>query len=118
MNDGKLTSYLLYGLGEIILVVIGILIAVQLNNLNNKRIEKNREIEIIQSIKSDLESNIKEIQEVIDYNQNTLGEYRKIEQYIINDLDYNKALDKSFGYLRLWSSPYLKSTTYNSIKSL
>ena len=36
---GKL-SYLKYGFGEIVLVVIGILIAVQINNLNEEYKEK------------------------------------------------------------------------------
>ncbi len=37
LSDGKTGKYLKYALGEILLVVIGILIALQLNNLNEDR---------------------------------------------------------------------------------
>lgn len=36
-EKGNFRKYSLYAIGEIILVVIGILIALQLNNLNEKR---------------------------------------------------------------------------------
>ena len=48
---GKL-SYLKYGFGEIVLVVIGILIAVQINNLNEEYKEK--------KVKNDFLNNLKE----------------------------------------------------------
>ena len=38
MQKNKLTTYLLYAVGEIVLVVIGILIAVSINNWNQRRI--------------------------------------------------------------------------------
>ena len=38
--EGRLKRYLFYAFGEILLVVIGILIAIQVNNLNNRRLEK------------------------------------------------------------------------------
>lgn len=41
MNENKTGKYLKYAIGEIILVVIGILIALQLNNWNQQRIEQN-----------------------------------------------------------------------------
>ena len=37
VNQNKLSSYLLYAVGEIFLVVIGIVIAIQLNNWNTSR---------------------------------------------------------------------------------
>jgi len=37
MSEGKTKKYLLYALGEILLVVIGILIALSLNNWNEER---------------------------------------------------------------------------------
>mgnify|MGYP001591841413 CR=1 FL=1 len=37
LSENKFSKYLLYAIGEIILVVIGILIALQINNWNEKR---------------------------------------------------------------------------------
>ncbi|MBO0341043.1 hypothetical protein J0654_05270 [Muricauda lutimaris] len=37
LNEGKTGKYLKYALGEILLVVIGILIALQINNWNENR---------------------------------------------------------------------------------
>jgi len=51
--ENKLTQYLFYAFGEIILVVIGILIALGVNNLNQQRINANREIKIIQELKEE-----------------------------------------------------------------
>jgi uncharacterized membrane protein YgaE (UPF0421/DUF939 family) len=52
LKENKLTRYLIYGVGEIILVVIGILIAVNINNWNIKKIDQ---IQEIQNIKLDLQ---------------------------------------------------------------
>ena len=42
LSQNKLGKYLLYAIGEVILVVIGILIAVQINNLNEDKKLKNQ----------------------------------------------------------------------------
>ena len=54
LTDNKFSKYLLYAVGEILLVVIGILIALQVDNLNEER--KNRELEMVflERLKSDL----------------------------------------------------------------
>ncbi|SIO14501.1 DUF6090 family protein [Algoriphagus halophilus] len=56
--ENKFTKYLLYALGEIILVVIGILIALSINNWNEERKIRNAEIEILRNLKSELNSNL------------------------------------------------------------
>ena len=49
MEKNKVTTYLLYAIGEIVLVVIGILIAVSLNNWNNqKKLDRRAETLLIQ----------------------------------------------------------------------
>ena len=50
----KITSYLLYGIGEIILVVVGILIAVQIDDIYNEKERRNKELDSYQLIISDL----------------------------------------------------------------
>lgn len=38
--EGVLSKYLIYAIGEILLVVIGILIALQINSVNENRLER------------------------------------------------------------------------------
>ena len=54
MQKNKFTTYLLYALGETVLVVIGILIAVQINDLNKKQERKKLELDSYALILSDL----------------------------------------------------------------
>ena len=49
LSQGKVSKYLLYATGEIILVVIGILIALQINNRNEQtKLKKSAEIQLSQ----------------------------------------------------------------------
>ena len=52
--ENKVMAYLRYAIGEIILVVIGILIALQVNNWNEKRKDANFENEILSLIDQNL----------------------------------------------------------------
>ena len=54
MSENKTGKYFKYAIGEIILVVIGILIALQINNWNEKRIEKKLERTTLLSLKQNL----------------------------------------------------------------
>jgi len=47
IKENKISKYMLYAIGEIILVVVGILIALQINNWNSKRIENTEEQNVL-----------------------------------------------------------------------
>ena len=66
INQNRTKKYLLYALGEIILVVIGILIALSINNWNNNRLNKNLEKRALISLKNDLHLQETIIQKQID----------------------------------------------------
>jgi len=55
LESGSTRRYLLYAIGEIALVVIGILIAVQINNLNEVKIQRNLEQEALARLLEDLQ---------------------------------------------------------------
>ncbi len=57
LSEGKTGKYIKYALGEIILVVIGILIAVTINNCNEARKDRKTEKQVLQSVLVDLLSN-------------------------------------------------------------
>ncbi len=53
--EGKTGKYFKYAIGEIVLVVIGILLALQINNWNEARKTRNKEMSYLTNIKNDLE---------------------------------------------------------------
>jgi hypothetical protein len=59
--ENKTGKYFKYAIGEIVLVVIGILIALQINNWNENRKQSNNELSLLASIKADLNFNLIEI---------------------------------------------------------
>ncbi|MDT0558187.1 DUF6090 family protein [Ichthyenterobacterium sp. W332] len=67
METGKTGKYFKYAIGEIILVMIGILLALQVNNWNNNRIDAKREANYIKNIERDLNNQLKAIQTQIDF---------------------------------------------------
>ena len=54
LTENKFSKYLLYAIGEIILVVIGILIALQINNANENNKKRDFEITILENIQEDI----------------------------------------------------------------
>ena len=58
METGKTSRYFKYAIGEIILVVIGILIALQINNWNENRKEQAKERTYLNNLHRDLKNQI------------------------------------------------------------
>jgi hypothetical protein len=67
IKENRVSKYLLYAIGEIILVVIGILIALQINIWNEERKQKEELKAIYEIIISDLEKDIAEVDQFIIY---------------------------------------------------
>ncbi|RNC92085.1 MAG: hypothetical protein ED555_02965 [Allomuricauda sp.] len=57
LSENKLSKYLLYAIGEIVLVVIGILIALQINTWNERQKNTAKESVLLKQINSDFRSN-------------------------------------------------------------
>lgn len=68
LTENKFSKYLFYAIGEILLVVIGILIALQINNWNNGRIERKEEEKSYLNIKRQIIDDKNDLLKVIDYN--------------------------------------------------
>ena len=66
MEQNKTGKYLKYAIGEIVLVVIGILIALSINNWNEGRKDRIREQAILKSLQQDFKTNILNVNN--DYN--------------------------------------------------
>ncbi|WP_319500362.1 DUF6090 family protein [uncultured Draconibacterium sp.] len=57
-TENKVGKYLRYAIGEILLVVIGILFALQINNWNQQRKDNASELEILNGLQNEFNSNL------------------------------------------------------------
>jgi len=81
----KFGNYLIYAVGEIFLIVVGILIALQIDNWNNEKVDRENERKTYQNVKSQLREDMIALSEVIDYNNLYLGQFEKANQYILTN---------------------------------
>ena len=65
ISKSKFWNYLLYATGEIILVVIGILLAIQLNDINNESILAKEQIELLKNLQGDLQKDINRLNKLM-----------------------------------------------------
>jgi hypothetical protein len=63
---GRVLRYLLYAIGEIALVVIGILIALYINDRRDFRADRKQEVTYLREFQKDLEGNLQELDRVIE----------------------------------------------------
>lgn len=68
LTDNRLSKYLFYAIGEIVLVVIGILIALQINTWNNDQLEKEAAVIFYQNIIQQLRDDRGNLMGQIEYN--------------------------------------------------
>jgi len=116
INEGKTTKYLKYAIGEIVLVVIGILIALQINNWNEERKNKSQEQNYLIALHEDLMSDSINVQTVRRSIQSHIDAAELLIQFIdtgtIEDtLAMKKAIIQA-GYLYFFT-PTL--STYNDL---
>jgi len=78
----NLTGYFWYAMGEIALVVLGILIALQINNWNEERIEHNQIREYALSLLGDLQRDLQMLGPVNGQIQNLVDRSRAMAEYM------------------------------------
>lgn len=83
ITENKFNKYLLYAIGEIILVVIGILIALQINTLNEQKKEDTLTKTYLSNLKLDLLSDISNIKKT----KKNIIQYEKDGYYALQVID-------------------------------
>mgnify|MGYP006935313278 CR=1 FL=1 len=93
-DDNKVIKYVRYAIGEIVLVVIGILIALQLNTWKGNKIEQRKESIYLNNIKRDLQNQLTKIDAQIEYEKSIVEVAKPIlKSYKTN---HNFTIDSSF----------------------
>ncbi|TYA58269.1 DUF6090 family protein [Formosa maritima] len=76
--ENKTSKYFKYAIGEIVLVVIGILIALQINNWNENRLKSNKETAILANIHKEFKQNKKQLDSVVGLHKKVHSNCSKI----------------------------------------
>ncbi len=116
LTENRFSKYMLYAVGEILLVVIGILIAIQIDSWNESRKLKQVEIDSLSEILTGLYSTLDEVQEALEQDKRYRTCNYKILDYLESRKPYDKSLDICFG-VYYWS-PIVQLTTsaYDQLK--
>lgn len=109
-------KYLTYALGEIIIVVAGILLALYLNNWNQKRTNNKQEIQYYKSIKNQLNEDLNTLAGEMVYNQNYLDQFSYAKTLIIrNDISKTDTLGRIVLHMVRYSDFRRKSNIYQTL---
>ncbi len=117
LKEGKTVNYLKYAIGEIVLVVIGILIALSINNWNEGRKDLVKSYEILREIKENIQFNTKQFEAEIKEEQSVINSIDIVFENITIHQKYNDSLDFHIVYTFYWPASSRKSSGYESLKS-
>lgn len=102
IGNKKVKSYLLYAFGEIVLVVIGILIALAINNSNQERTAATKEQTYLFGLKGEFEISRMKLKELIKVNQQNIDGAKRIIGFISepepgpDEQEFSKLLYRTF----------------------
>ena len=122
LSENKFSKYLLYAIGEIFLVFIGIAMALQFNNWNEDRKTRKKEQQVLTEIISDLEFTLQDIDRVINTRINNLKRNINSTNTIIDvlktDKPYHDSLAYHFRAINAYDDIHFKTSGYQSIVSI
>jgi len=124
LEENRFSKYLIYALGEIILVVIGILIALQLNSWNEVKKENKEEQRILALLKEEVSRDISHLKALVKSGQQRAIEMDSLMISLANDSpnDTNWFLRLTYsslgreGYFKSSAGTYEESLASGSIK--
>ena len=118
LMENKTSKYFKYALGEIILVVLGILIALQINNWNQVRLSKKKEAKYVNRLIEDLVSDTLMISSQINASKERFEGGLMLDSLMkSNDLKNKNPIEIIFvaqGIGRMWLPQY-NSNTYDDL---
>ena len=85
LTENKFSKYLIYAIGEIVLVVIGILIALQINNWNEEQNRRIEERDVLLELRRELSLNLKELNKYQNNGEKIMQKVALYWDYFEND---------------------------------
>jgi hypothetical protein len=117
MEKNKTGKYLKYAIGEIILVVIGILVALSINNWNELRKRDLLETFVLKELKKNLTDDIYDMDLNIDLHKKAIVSSKIISKVIESQLPFHDSLASHFSKIPIVPNFLETRTAYDNMKS-
>lgn len=117
IESSAFRKYFLYAIGEVALVVFGILIALQINNWNEQRKTEAKELRLLQGLYNTMEDDIKGWNFIMRQNKGCNRSYEIIMNHIDNRLPYSDTLDNHFNKTESWWYHPLNKSAFETSKN-
>jgi hypothetical protein len=117
LDSDSIRRSLLNAVGEILLVVLGILIALQIDNWNEDRKAKKQEVIILSEIKSNLELDLDRLNRNLKNLEENLHAISVIQEHIKQNLPYHDSLARYFALIIRYGHFPPNTSGYELLKS-
>ena len=118
MEQNKTGKYLKYAIGEIILVVFGILIALNINNWNENKKLVVKEIKILKEIQTELSVALLDLNGDIEDHERNLEFTQKVNRSLLLGEPYHDSITRQFLYALDREQLTAKLSAFESLKSM
>ncbi len=116
LKKGNVKRYLVYAIGEIFLVMVGILLALQVNNWNEQRKDRLTENELLTVLQEDLLVNMSRLENDILIEKRSISKAIIIVDHLDAKRPYDPSLDLVFKEAIFAPDIIIASSSYESIK--
>jgi len=90
METGKTSKYFKYAIGEIVLVMVGILLALQVNNWNENKKTRATELQLLEDLKSEMMTNYEQLKVAMLYHTKSKDASKKMLQIFNGEYQFKK----------------------------
>ncbi len=118
LMENKTGKYLKYAIGEIILVVIGILIALQINNWNEHRKQRASIEQSLLEVRNNMVNDTLKMSEVIKKLQEEVTIQKEVIDAIKNEIILDSTYNEKLGKCSLINGMPITQTGFNNLKEL
>jgi hypothetical protein len=109
LMENKTGTYFKYAIGEIVLVVIGILIALSINNWNETNKNEQEQIVFLNNLKNDLKNDLIQLNQILKLQKEKLTTVNELKDQLLSIKDFEK-IEQLFIKLTLDNETYFPNT--------
>ena len=116
VSENHFSKYLLYAIGEILLVMVGILLALQVNNWNETKKSNQYENKLTLNMAKAIEHNFPNIMISLNYTKRAINSIEIIVSHFENNQPYHDSLTTHFHYANVWAYQRLNHSAFETAK--